>query len=138
MLALSAVALLPGAYADGVGASGQCYNGNGSEGGHDEVRVDTNSGLEAGLEPMPGEHGITDALVMFATGTIDDGGNPGSACDRYDCFQTQAQCEANGQDARYDYLEVDASAGAVAVQVCYNGGADLSGSCPKSPPGPGQ
>lgn len=137
MLALPTVAFAPSVLADGAGLSGQCYNEDASQGGQDEARVDTTTGLEAGLDPAPGNHGITDALVMFATGTAQDGGQTGSACDRYDCYASQSVCQAAGQDARYDYLEADAKVGSVYVQVCYRGTASVAGDCPQHPTGPG-
>lgn len=140
LLALPVAALSPMALADGVGASGQCYDDDDAtnpSGGQDEVRVDTVTGPEVGLDPVPGNHGITDALVKFASGTVEDGGQTGTACDRYDCFATQQACNDAGMDARFDYLEVDVKVGNTQAQVCYRGAVSIAGDCPRHPTGPG-
>lgn len=145
LVTIAAVALLglvPNTLADGDGAglSGQCYNADASEGGQDEARVYTDGhiivlpGTTSDGDLTDNRGGAAPALVLFATETVNDGGQTAKACKRYDCFST-AECD--GRPERYDYLEVDARFGAVFVQVCYNGGLDLSGSCPTSPTGPG-
>ncbi len=121
-----------------VGVSGQCYddddNANPS-GGEDEISV-SDSGPEAGLGALPGEHGITDALSKFALGTVEDNGQPGQACDNYDCYSTPSAC--SGHDARYDYLAAHAESGSILVEACYRGTVVADGSCPEHPTGPDQ
>ena len=139
MLALPLAIVTPTALAQGVGAglSGQCYNEDASQGGGDELRFGTQDGVNADLAVVPGEGGITDALVMFATGSIEDGGNTGSACDRYDCFFEQEICEEFEQNQRYDYLEADVTVDNIFIQVCYRGSVSLANDCSVHPTGPG-
>jgi hypothetical protein len=142
LMALSVAVYVPAVPADGVGASGQCYDDDhptNPSGGEDEVRVDTNTGLDADLQLVPGQHGIVDALLKFALGTVEDGGSAGTACDRYDCYADTATCEAAGLSARYDYLEVDVTVLGQTTQVCYRGtGPSVAGDCPRHPTGAGQ
>lgn len=136
MLALPATAFLPSAIADGVGASGQCYGEDGTSGGEDEVRVDTDSGIESGLDPVPGNHGVTDAVLELALGTAFPNAAP-TACDQNDCYQSQGECAEQGHSARYDYLEVDATVAGNYVQVCYAGTIPpgTNNDCPHHPTG---
>lgn len=136
--ALTAFAF-PLVQADGVGLSGQCYNADASQGGEDEVRVDSGGTIKV-LPNLLSGHGVIEALTLFATETVKDGGQTGNACKRYDCF---SNCPV-GQSERYDYLEADATVGGNTVQACYrtnpNGqGASvvITGECPSSPTGQG-
>lgn len=114
------------------GLSGQCYNEDASEGGGGAIVVgDENSDLTNADEV----ESIAAALVMFGSGTAEDNGNTGSACDRYDCRNST---ECDGRPQRTDYLEVHASVLGEGVQVCYEGSASTSGNCPTNAPGPGQ
>jgi hypothetical protein len=140
-LALMGLATTTTAQEDYVGLSGQCYNADASQGGQDEARVYTDGNVVV----LPGTVDDTDvgnptlggaapALLLFATESVNDGGNTGNACKRTNCFE-ESGCP--WRELRYDYLEVSASLAGFAVQVCYNGGVDLTGSCPTSPTGPG-
>lgn len=130
LIASAFVFSAPVVSAEEVGLSGQCYNGDATAGGKDELRVGTNGVTILSV------FGAVDALVMFGTGTAEDL-NTGSACDRYDCGPGFAEC--NGRPERKDYLEVHADAGVAYVQVCYEGKPTVATSqaCPHTPPGPG-
>ena len=140
---LALVGLIPagGAQLAEAGLSGQCYNANNTEGGEDEARANTDGDVVAlpGTADDPagqadGYGGAVPALAEFATESVNDGGQTGNACKRYDCF-TEAQC--SGRAMRYDYLEAHAKVGDAFLQACYNGGATVAGTCPTSPTGVG-
>lgn len=121
---------------DHVGLSGQCYNGDASEGGEDELRVYSNGEvvLFSGTDPTnPTSAGLVPALSHFATESVNDG-NTGNACKRYDC---KKQSDCPDQEPRYDYLEASVKVGGLFLQACYDGGAQTHGECPTSPTGPG-
>lgn len=142
-LMVVAAALLPFAAGEGIGASGQCYNADGSDGGSATVRVDTD---DEGLVTVPrvanldGQGGgAVEAASMFARGSVEDGGQTGSACD-------------NPDDAgRNDYVSVQTDIGGTEREVCYAGSPRTTGECPEygtgyrdadgvrhdAPPGPG-
>lgn len=137
LLALSTLVAVPATTADtlvGAGASGQCYNADASQGGEDEVRVAVNDDgsvqSNTDLQPLPGQGGITDALVMFVMGTIESGGQTGKACKRADCQDDPNVCP------RLDYVEADATVAGTFQQVCYRGQVSVANDCPTSPNGP--
>lgn len=129
--------MLPSAAADGAGLSGQCWSDDATRGGQDEARVDTD---DPGIVTVPGliaPNSAVDAVVEFAIQTVLDGGQPGTACKRYDCHS-----ECGGEQTpseRWDYLEVDVTVLGTFMQVCYDGqnSAHFSGDCPTTPTGPG-
>jgi len=149
IVSIALLGLIPNTLAHGgsnAGLSGMCYDAGPSdeepatEGGEDELRVHQDGDVEA-LPGTTGDDDLTDnkggavpALVLFATESVNDGGQTGNACKRYDCFNTSG---CGTKDFRYDYLEVGATVGTISAQACYNGGADISGGCPRSPPGEG-
>ncbi|MBW3584216.1 MAG: hypothetical protein KY455_14090 [Euryarchaeota archaeon] len=132
IIAAAFVFAAPMVTAEEVGLSGQCYNGDGTQGGKDELRVGTD-GVQL-LSVL----GAVNALAMFAVGSAEDA-NTGSACDRYDCGPGFEDCD--GRPERKDYLEVHVDGGLAGyVQVCYEGKPTVSTSgpaCPHSPPGKG-
>lgn len=118
-VALSMIVLMvPSAAAeDAAGASGQCFDDDGSGGdAHLAVTTDgevSRDGLadEENPENNPPEGGAVDALVALT----DDNGEPaeGNGCTSEDAEQQ-------------DYLEVHAAG----QQVCYNGDVVTNGTCP--------
>lgn len=141
-----------------VGLSGQCYGAYqnertvGPRGGGDKAEVDTDNpdanqvlpktraDLEktatAGTATEQGEgQGAAEGVIRFAKGTVEDGGQTGKACDRYDCVDPPnpgpgETCAENGKSQRYDYLEVHAEAGPANRQVCYNAQVFVTGKDP--------
>lgn len=141
---ITAIALLGFAYgvsADNVGLSGECYNSDASQGGSDELRVHTDGsdpvllpGTTNDDDPTDGKGGAADALVLFGTEAVKDGGSTGNACERYDCRNSS---ECGGKVERRDYLEVSAEFGSIFVQACYDASVTIAGDCPTTPQGPG-
>lgn len=141
---ITAIALLSFAYSvsagDNVGLSGECYNSDASKGGSDEARVYTDGtvvllpGTTGDSDPTDGKGGAADALVLFGTEAVKDGGSTGNACERYDCRNST---ECGGSVERRDYLEVSAEFGSIFVQVCYDASVTIAGDCPTTPQGPG-
>lgn len=124
--ALLAVALallpLPAALAAPIGASGECYNSNGTQGGKDAVELDPDRPTDPTL---PSGTGAANALVTFVA-TLPEGG-----CPRYDCGYPDKPACQGGRERRTDYLEAHAAS----AQVCYNSGAYVDGRCPTRPHG---
>lgn len=124
-LALSMIAMAPAAMAAGtVGASGQCYDDDGSGGdGHvgvsEDGSADTNGLTDVGADdPTPS---VADGVLAAAN----DNGDPssGDVC-------TEADDDHDDEDgtAGQDYIEVHAAGN----QVCYNGSVQTDGSCATS------
>lgn len=123
-----------------VGASGQCYDQDGS-GGQDQATVNDDPSVT-----IPTVTGAANAVIAL---TDDPAKVPdGDGCDRYDCDNDPSthieSCDTDGDGtpdkvARKDYLEVHAEGGGEQAQACYDEEvhAGQTYNCPTSPTGPG-
>lgn len=99
---------------DVVGASGQCFDGDGSGGGGHLAVTDEPGAEEKGLTDVSGDD-PTSSAADGVLALVDDDGNP----------EEGEGCTSEDEDQQ-DYLEVHAAG----QQVCYDGEVRTDGECP--------